>query len=132
MVFIVQDTRGEGSRAVQSRACFLSSEAARKRQNMSSPEEALVTTTEAIILLSLWLCAGNFTPWKKVTSNNINCLYNPLVPLLLMELWQASIRFIEFMLMVPLTQIFISDIPPKPSMLADSCPSAQSHYLCAL
>lgn len=81
LVFIVQDTRGEDSRAVQPRASFLSLGAARKGQNMSSPEEALATAPAAIRFLSLWFCAGNFTPWKKFPSNNINCLYSPLVPL---------------------------------------------------
>lgn len=36
------------------------------------------------------------------------------------------------MLKVPLTSIFIPDIPPKPSMPAKGSPSAQGHYLCAL
>jgi len=38
LVFIVQDTKDEGSGAVQPRACSFSSGAARNRQNMSSPE----------------------------------------------------------------------------------------------
>lgn len=80
-VFIVQDTRGEDSRAVQLRACFLSSGAIRKKQSMTSPEKALVTTPAAIRLLSLRFCAGNFTPWKKFPSNNITCLYSPLIPI---------------------------------------------------
>lgn len=89
LVFIARDTRGEDSRAVQPRACFLSSGAARKRQTMSSPEEALVTTPAAISQLTLWFCAGNATAWKKFPSNDINCLYKSLVPLFLMGFWQA-------------------------------------------
>lgn len=56
----------------------------------------------------------------------------PLVLLLLMGLQQGSICSIEFMLKVPLTQIFISEIPSKPPVLVDSCLSAEGQYLCVL
>lgn len=79
LVFIVQDTRDEGSGAVQPRACFFSG-AARKRQNTSSPEVAADMTTAAIRLMWLWFCAGNLTTWKKFTSNNISCLRSPFGP----------------------------------------------------